>query len=200
MIITQNIIAILVLILILIYIFKNINKEHILACSANCGATEIITKDDEDLCLSCKFCGICTTESGDRTCVNGTKDKPLFGADCIDWQYNYSEEKPPINFENKNETDYETILKNLNQMPITKPTKKFNKDIINYQKILQQTDLLSYSDLESQKQLDTYYGKIIKDEGDSKQYKQYYNLLQETCTNFNTLKELSDINQFKLDK
>jgi len=201
---------IIVLVYILIYILSIRKKENILACSANCSSTEILTKDDEDTCLNCKFCGICTTESGDKTCVNGTKEKPLFGADCIDWKYNYGEDiyQQPINFENKNETDYGKILQNLNQTPITKPTKsnlqmsKRNKDITNYEKILKETDLSSNNDLDndlsSQKQLDNFYKPIIK--YDTREYKQYYNLLEETCKNFDTLKQLSDIDQFKLDK
>jgi len=63
-------------------------------CSANCGNIKIYTSKDEDLCKECSYCGLCITRDGDKTCVNGNKEKPLFYGDCI--KYDYGENKKDI--------------------------------------------------------------------------------------------------------
>ena len=81
--------AIIFFLFLLIIFFKYvlIKKENLISCSANCINIKIQTVDDEQTCLNCSYCGVCTTKNGDKTCVNGTVEKPLFLEDCVSWKF-----------------------------------------------------------------------------------------------------------------
>jgi hypothetical protein len=160
----KELIIIIILVIILGIILLLTNRKENLTCSSNCASIKIEKQNDEENCLSCEYCGICTTKNGDKICVNGTKDKPLFVEDCVSWQFNTASGENTgrkfIGYQNLDMTvsaddyDYDTILRNLGQQ--TSETRVIQ--ILNQNK--KETNNLSQD---------------------------YYSLLKDTCTNFDII-------------
>ena len=83
-------------VLVVILKYMLIKKENLYGCSANCANIKIETTDDEQACLNCSYCGVCTTKNGAKNCVNGTAEKPLFVEDCASWNFGIKPEQDQI--------------------------------------------------------------------------------------------------------
>ena len=137
------IIILLIIILVFIYLFTKRKENY---CYANCSDVIINTNADEEECLSCSYCGVCTSKNGNKMCVMGTEEKPYFSEDnenCVNWKFlgvtNIDIPEDKIVDFNTNEIDYNTLLENIGQGSNTN-TIDISKNNINYDTIIKKME------------------------------------------------------------
>ena len=149
----KKLLFIIILFMLLIIIkYKLSKKENLIGnmCSANCGNIKIKTKDDEEICLNCSYCGICTTKNGDKNCVNGTYKSPLFIEDCTKWEFKSSGKTDTENVGRKYFGYQDNIISNDidNDISSRRINDILNENNLDYNQILDNMNhTLEYSDL-----------------------------------------------------
>ena len=120
--IIKVVIFVMILILCLTYMYSD--TEYFKADCANCGYNDV------DLCMNCSNCGVCITGSGEKTCVPGMKNGPVFRSDCKDWihksQIDHTDRLKQYDSQVNN--DYDDLMKRYYELENLYDTELANED------------------------------------------------------------------------